>query len=132
MEKVNDDVQLQALMDDKKELARMGYEKPPPKLTFYKEFFSAQWKFLIHTIVQCISAERTAWNEFSSFMASTVICLDTVRKFNFSKYIFDSMAMNVDSPTTFCERVAQVSINVVRSGIGESWGEVGWSCSGES
>nr|GEZ38662.1 hypothetical protein [Tanacetum cinerariifolium] len=32
-------------------LARMGYEKPPPKLTFYKAFFSAQWKFLIHTVV---------------------------------------------------------------------------------
>nr|GFA46026.1 hypothetical protein [Tanacetum cinerariifolium] len=32
------------------ELARMGYEKPPPKLTFYKTFFSAQWKFLIHTL----------------------------------------------------------------------------------
>nr|GEV58760.1 hypothetical protein [Tanacetum cinerariifolium] len=57
------------------ELARMGYEKPPPKLTFYKAFFSAQWKFLIHTLVQCISAKRTAWNEFSCSMASTVICL---------------------------------------------------------
>nr|GFB98739.1 hypothetical protein [Tanacetum cinerariifolium] len=32
------------------ELARMGYEKPPPKLTFYKAFFSAQWKFWIHTL----------------------------------------------------------------------------------
>nr|GFD24236.1 hypothetical protein [Tanacetum cinerariifolium] len=32
------------------ELARMGYEKPPPKLTFYKTFFSTQWKFLIHTL----------------------------------------------------------------------------------
>nr|GEX89435.1 putative ribonuclease H-like domain-containing protein [Tanacetum cinerariifolium] len=28
------------------ELARMGYEKPSTKLTFYKEFFSAQWKGL--------------------------------------------------------------------------------------
>nr|GFA88031.1 hypothetical protein [Tanacetum cinerariifolium] len=27
------------------ELARMGYEKPPPKLTFYMAFSSAQWKF---------------------------------------------------------------------------------------
>nr|GEX21430.1 hypothetical protein [Tanacetum cinerariifolium] len=60
------------------ELACMGYEKPPPKLTFYKAFFSAQWKFLIHMIVQCMSAKRTAWNEFSSFMASAVICLATV------------------------------------------------------
>nr|GEX60106.1 hypothetical protein [Tanacetum cinerariifolium] len=59
------------------ELARMGYEKPSTKLTFYKAFFSAQWKFLIHTILQCMSAKRTAWNEFSSSMASTVICLST-------------------------------------------------------
>nr|GEV42314.1 xylulose kinase-1 [Tanacetum cinerariifolium] len=33
------------------ELARMGYEKPSTKLTFYKAFFSAQRKFLIHTIL---------------------------------------------------------------------------------
>nr|GEU51394.1 hypothetical protein [Tanacetum cinerariifolium] len=44
------------------ELACMGYEKPPLKLTFYKAFFFAQWKFLIHTLVQCLSAKRTAWN----------------------------------------------------------------------
>nr|GEX88804.1 ribonuclease H-like domain-containing protein [Tanacetum cinerariifolium] len=73
------------------ELARMGYEKPPPKLTFYNVFFSTQWKFLIHTLVQCVSVKRTAWNEFSYSMASVVICLATCRKFNFFKYIFDSM-----------------------------------------
>ncbi|GJS48407.1 hypothetical protein Tco_0818839 [Tanacetum coccineum] len=39
------------------ELTRMGYEKPSPKLTFYKAFFSLQWKFLIHTITQCLSAK---------------------------------------------------------------------------
>nr|GEX16824.1 hypothetical protein [Tanacetum cinerariifolium] len=40
------------------ELARMGYEKPSTKLTFYKAFFSSQWKFLIHTILQCMSAKK--------------------------------------------------------------------------
>nr|GEV83983.1 retrovirus-related Pol polyprotein from transposon TNT 1-94 [Tanacetum cinerariifolium] len=40
------------------ELARMGYEKPSTKLTFYKAFFLSQWKFLIHTILQCMSAKR--------------------------------------------------------------------------
>nr|GEY17779.1 hypothetical protein [Tanacetum cinerariifolium] len=50
----------------------MGYEKPYTKLIFYKAFFSAQWKFLIHTILQCMSAKRTTWNEFSSSMASTL------------------------------------------------------------
>nr|GEV77163.1 hypothetical protein [Tanacetum cinerariifolium] len=59
-------------------LSRMGYEKPSTKLTFYKEFLSPQWKFLIHTILQCMSAKRTSWNEFSSSMASAVICLSTV------------------------------------------------------
>nr|GFA55245.1 hypothetical protein [Tanacetum cinerariifolium] len=51
-------------------LARIGYEKPSTKLTFYKAFFSSQWKFLIHTILQSMSAKQTSWNEFSSAMAS--------------------------------------------------------------
>ncbi|GJZ09292.1 hypothetical protein Tco_0543575 [Tanacetum coccineum] len=118
---VNGEVQLQALVDGKKviitetsvrralklkdaegieclpnadtfeQLALMGYEKPSQKLTFYKALFSPQWKFLIHTILQCLSAKTTAWNEFSSTMASTIICLATNKKFNFSKYIFESM-----------------------------------------
>ncbi|GJS09494.1 hypothetical protein Tco_0366290 [Tanacetum coccineum] len=78
------------------ELARMGYEKPSQRLTFYKAFFSLQWKFLIHTITQCLSAKTTAWNEFSSTMASTIICLATNQKFNLSKYIFDSMVLDLE------------------------------------
>nr|GEV71183.1 hypothetical protein [Tanacetum cinerariifolium] len=131
VKKVNDITRLQALVDKKKvmiteasirdalrlddaegvkclpneeifaELARMGYEKPSTKLTFYKAFFSSQWKFLIHTILQCMSDKRTSWNEFSSSMAYTVICLSSDREFNFSKYIFDSLVRNVDSPTKF-------------------------------
>nr|GEY74794.1 hypothetical protein [Tanacetum cinerariifolium] len=83
------------------ELAHMGYEKPSTKLTFYKTFFSSQWKFLMHTILQSLSAKYTSWNEFSSVMASAVICLSTGRKFNFSKYIFDSLVRNVDSTSKF-------------------------------
>nr|GEZ73831.1 hypothetical protein [Tanacetum cinerariifolium] len=41
-------------------LARMGYEKPSTKLTFYKAFFSSQWRFLIHIILQSLSAKRTS------------------------------------------------------------------------
>nr|GEX08032.1 ribonuclease H-like domain-containing protein [Tanacetum cinerariifolium] len=55
-------------------LAKMGYENPSDKLTFYKAFFSPQWKFSIHTILQCLSAKTTSWNEFSSTMASAIIC----------------------------------------------------------
>nr|GEX44428.1 reverse transcriptase domain-containing protein [Tanacetum cinerariifolium] len=59
-------------------LTQMGYEKPSTKLTFYKAFFSSQWKFLIHTILQSLSAKRTSWNEFSTTMASAEICLSEV------------------------------------------------------
>nr|GEV80494.1 hypothetical protein [Tanacetum cinerariifolium] len=113
VKKVNDVMRLQALVDKKKaiiteatirdalrlddaegidclpneeiftELARMGYEKPSTKLTFYKAFFSQQWKFLIYS------------------MASAVICLSTGRKSNFSKYIFDSLVRNLDSSAKF-------------------------------
>nr|GEW90107.1 hypothetical protein [Tanacetum cinerariifolium] len=131
IKQVNDVTRLQALVDKKKvvvteatirevlrlddakgvdclpneeiftELARMGYEKPSTKLTFYKAFFSSQWKFLIHTILLSMSAKQTSWNEFSSAVASAVICLSTCRKFNFSKYIFDSLVRNVDSTSKF-------------------------------
>nr|GEY04859.1 hypothetical protein [Tanacetum cinerariifolium] len=59
------------------ELARIGYEKPSTKLTFYKAFFSNQCKFLIYTILLSLSAKRTSWNEFSSAMASAIIYLST-------------------------------------------------------
>nr|GEY27718.1 glutamic acid-rich protein-like [Tanacetum cinerariifolium] len=79
----------------------MGYEKPSTKLTFYKAFFSTQWKFFIHTILHSLSAKRTSWNEFSSAMASALICLSSGQRFNFSKYIFESLVRNVDSTSKF-------------------------------
>ncbi|GKA30246.1 hypothetical protein Tco_0716551 [Tanacetum coccineum] len=83
------------------QLTLIGYEKLSQKLTFYKAFFSPQWKFLIHTILQCLSAKTTTWNEFSSTMASVIICLATNQKFNFSKYIFESMVKNLDNAIKF-------------------------------
>ncbi|GJT77341.1 hypothetical protein Tco_1044066 [Tanacetum coccineum] len=44
-----------------------------------------------------MSAKTTAWNVFSSTMASAIICLATNQKFNFSKYIFESMVKNLDN-----------------------------------
>ncbi|GKA80747.1 hypothetical protein Tco_0787439 [Tanacetum coccineum] len=83
------------------ELERMGYENLTQKLTFYKAYFSSQWKFLIHTILQCLSAKITSSNEFSSTMAYAIICLATNQKFNLSKYIFDNMVKNLDGGVKF-------------------------------
>ncbi|GKD51924.1 hypothetical protein Tco_1280900 [Tanacetum coccineum] len=46
---------------------------------------------------KCLSPKTTAWNEFSSTMASAIICLATNQKFNFSKFIFKSMVRNFDN-----------------------------------
>nr|GEW69461.1 copia protein [Tanacetum cinerariifolium] len=128
---INDEVRIQALIDEKRVnikessirrtlklddakgtsclanaeifdgLAKMGYEKLSEKLTFYKAFFSPQWKFLIHTILQCLSAKTTSWNEFGSTMASTIICLATNQKFNFSRYILLSLVKNIKTGVPF-------------------------------
>nr|GEY93869.1 uncharacterized mitochondrial protein AtMg00810-like [Tanacetum cinerariifolium] len=59
-------------------VTRMGYEKPSTKLIFNKAFLSTQWKFFIYTILHSLS-----------------------QRFNFSKYIFESLIRNVDSSSKF-------------------------------
>nr|GFA20381.1 hypothetical protein [Tanacetum cinerariifolium] len=44
----------------------------------------------------CLSAKTTAWNEFSSTMASAIICLADNQSFSFSKYIFDNMVKSLE------------------------------------
>ncbi|GJX39011.1 uncharacterized mitochondrial protein-like protein [Tanacetum coccineum] len=51
----------------------------------------------IHNQLLDYGAKTTAWNKFSSTMASAIICLATNQKFNFSKYIFESMVKNLDN-----------------------------------
>nr|GEV85384.1 hypothetical protein [Tanacetum cinerariifolium] len=63
------------------ELARIGYEKPSTKLTFYKPFFSS-------------------------------------RKFNFLKYIFDSLVMNVDNSSKFYMYLRFVQL-MIRAQVGD-------------
>ncbi|GJW93715.1 hypothetical protein Tco_0173387 [Tanacetum coccineum] len=48
-----------------------------------------------------MGAKTTAWNEFSSTMASAIICLATNQKFNFSKYIFDNMVKHLEGGVKF-------------------------------
>ncbi|GJY72703.1 putative ribonuclease H-like domain-containing protein [Tanacetum coccineum] len=48
-----------------------------------------------------MGVKTNAWNEFSSTMTSAIICLTTNQKFNFSKYIFESMVKNLDNASKF-------------------------------
>ncbi|GJY51413.1 hypothetical protein Tco_0442260 [Tanacetum coccineum] len=80
------------------QLAHMGYVTNFESLTFFKGHFSPQWKFFIHTILHCLSSKKTAYDQFSSNIATTIICLAISRRFNFSKFIFEAMVKNLDSP----------------------------------
>ncbi|GJZ76797.1 hypothetical protein Tco_0641469 [Tanacetum coccineum] len=77
-------------------LSQMGYNILPNQIfSFQKGQFTHQWKFLIHTIMQCLSPKSTAFNEFSSNIATAIVCLATNRIYNFSKMIFDGMITNI-------------------------------------
>ncbi|GJZ56798.1 retrovirus-related pol polyprotein from transposon TNT 1-94 [Tanacetum coccineum] len=83
------------------QLALMGYHTDSDKLTFQKGAFSPQWRFLIHNILHCLSPKKTAWEQFSSNIATATICLATNRKFNFSRMIFEYMVSNISSAYKF-------------------------------
>ncbi|GKA34423.1 hypothetical protein Tco_0720852, partial [Tanacetum coccineum] len=95
------------------QLALMGYVSNSDKLTFQKGHFSPQWRFLIHTILYCLSAKKTAWDQFNSNIATTIICLATKRTYNFSKLIFDGMVKNLDNQSKFLMylRFIQIFLN---------------------
>nr|GEW68202.1 hypothetical protein [Tanacetum cinerariifolium] len=48
-----------------------------------------------------MGAKTAAWNEFSSTMASAIICPANNQKFNFSKYIFDNMVKHLEGGVKF-------------------------------
>ncbi|KAI3665305.1 hypothetical protein L6452_43929 [Arctium lappa] len=50
-------------------LSNMGYEGPTDVFKFFKNRFSPQWRFFVHTLQHCISRKTTGWSEFSSTLA---------------------------------------------------------------
>nr|GEX07683.1 hypothetical protein [Tanacetum cinerariifolium] len=71
------------------------------KLTFCKNKFSPQWRFLIHTILHCLSTKSGSWDQFSSPFAVAFICLSNGRQFNWSSYIFKGMVSNIGNAKKF-------------------------------
>nr|GEV89553.1 hypothetical protein [Tanacetum cinerariifolium] len=98
--KLSDEEGISSLPDTElfENLSLMGYNiLSNQRFTFQKGQFSPEWKFLIHTIMQCLSPKSTGFNEFSSNIATAVVCLATNRVYNFSKMIFNGMVRNINS-----------------------------------
>ncbi|GKD72006.1 hypothetical protein Tco_1326096 [Tanacetum coccineum] len=81
-------------------MGNMGYPTDG-SFTFWKSFFTPQWRFLVHHILHCISPKSGGWDQFGSNIATALICLSTGRVYNFSKLIFDGMVANLKSKTKF-------------------------------
>nr|GEW76980.1 putative reverse transcriptase domain-containing protein [Tanacetum cinerariifolium] len=100
--KLNDEAGISSLPDAElfENLQQMGYNiLPNQKFTFQKGQFSHQWKYLIHTIMQCMSPKSTGFNEFSSNIATALVCLATNRVYDFLRMIFDGMGEGSGTPT---------------------------------
>ncbi|GKB67783.1 hypothetical protein Tco_0929195 [Tanacetum coccineum] len=97
---VNGEVQLQALVDGKKIIITESIVKRDLQLDD-AESVDCLPNATIFKQLTLMGSKTTAWNEFSSTMASAIICLATNKKFNFSKYIFESMVKNLDGVGNF-------------------------------
>ncbi|GKB03130.1 hypothetical protein Tco_0831219 [Tanacetum coccineum] len=94
---VNKEQQLQALVDGKKIVVTEASVTRDLQLDDEEGTYSC----IMLPFLKTYKNGTTAWNEFSSTMASAIICLATNQKFNFSKYIFESMVKNLDNAGKF-------------------------------
>ncbi|GJW21993.1 hypothetical protein Tco_0032615 [Tanacetum coccineum] len=92
---VNGEVQLQALVDGKKIVVTEASVRRDLQLED-AEGVDCLPNAIIFEQLTLMGAKTTAWNEFSSTMASAIICLATNQKFNFSEiYIAPSHTKKV-------------------------------------
>ncbi|GJV75737.1 hypothetical protein Tco_1507321 [Tanacetum coccineum] len=109
---VNGNVQIQALIDGKNIIVNEASIRRDIKLDDADGSPCLPNATIFEELTR-MGAKTTAWNEFSSTMASAIICLANNQKFNFSKYIFDSMVRNLENVNKFWmyPRFVQVFVN---------------------
>nr|GEV94333.1 ribonuclease H-like domain, reverse transcriptase, RNA-dependent DNA polymerase [Tanacetum cinerariifolium] len=82
-------------------------------LTFYKTNLSPQWRFLVHTIMHCMSPKSSSWNQFSSSIATALIWLSTGRTYNLSRFILEGMIGNMGSRSSSLDPPLMMAIAAV-------------------
>ncbi|GJQ94336.1 retrovirus-related pol polyprotein from transposon TNT 1-94 [Tanacetum coccineum] len=97
---VNEEQQLQALVDGKKIIITEATVRKDLQLED-ADGMDYLPNAIIFEQLTLMGSKTTAWNEFSSTMASAIICLATNQKFNFCKYIFEIMVKNLDNTGKF-------------------------------
>nr|GEW47654.1 hypothetical protein [Tanacetum cinerariifolium] len=93
---INGKAQLHAKVDGKKIIVTESFVRRDLRLAD-EEGIDCLPNSTIFEQIALMSPKTTGWNKFSSTMASAIIYLATDQKFNFSKFIFDSMIRNLDN-----------------------------------
>ncbi|GJS26252.1 putative ribonuclease H-like domain-containing protein [Tanacetum coccineum] len=93
---INEEEQLHALVDGKKIIITESSVRRDLQLADEEGIYCLPNSTIFEQLTP-MGPKTTAWNEFSSTMASAIICLATNQKFNFSKFIFESMIRNLDN-----------------------------------
>ncbi|GJX42606.1 hypothetical protein Tco_0916869 [Tanacetum coccineum] len=126
----------------------MRYSDPPTthpllhkaKVKFYKDSFATQWNSFIHLLILAmVSAKINAWNglHFVALWFCKYLLSYTNQKFNFSKYIFESMVKNLDNVNKFlmyprhsvCGLATYAVVLALRTASGSDYYPThNWSC----
>ncbi|GJR99954.1 retrovirus-related pol polyprotein from transposon TNT 1-94 [Tanacetum coccineum] len=93
---IDEEAQLHALVDGKKIIVTKASVRSDLQLAD-EEGVECLPNSTIFEQLALMGPKTTACNDFSSTIASTIICLATNQKFNFSKFIFESMIRNLDN-----------------------------------
>ncbi|GKA10380.1 hypothetical protein Tco_0689813 [Tanacetum coccineum] len=93
---INGESQLHALVDGKKIIITESSVRRDLQLAD-ENGIDCLTNSIIFKQLALMGPKTTAWNKFSSTMASAIICLATNQKFNFLKFIFESMVRNLDN-----------------------------------
>ncbi|GKE29127.1 hypothetical protein Tco_1444511 [Tanacetum coccineum] len=104
---VNGERQLQALVDKKKVIITETSIRSDLKLDDTGGTDCLPTATIFEELAR-MGAKTTAWNEFSSTMATAIICLATNQKFNLSKYIFDAMSRVLALETTKSNQALEI------------------------
>ncbi|GJW71757.1 hypothetical protein Tco_0128674 [Tanacetum coccineum] len=90
------EVQLHALVDGKKIIVTKSTVRRDLQLEDAEGIDCLPNSIIFEELTR-MGSKTAAWNEFSSTMASAIIFFATNQKFNFLKYIFQSMVRNLDN-----------------------------------
>ncbi|KAI3814251.1 hypothetical protein L1987_19001 [Smallanthus sonchifolius] len=73
----------------------IGYTGNQTEYTIEKALMGPKWKYLCHTLLQCISQKRSGWNQLSSGLVSEIHGMITWAGFNFSHLILEGLRYNL-------------------------------------